>query len=121
LPLAVRNLTFTSADPTRLADLWAAAGCVQRRDRAEAVLLAPQDRSFSRVSFQHCTTPTSGPGPCAPGAHRRRHGGTGRSLTGLGATKLWTIDMTQAATTTWSAMRDLDGYKFCVVQQPPGE
>jgi hypothetical protein len=62
LPLAVRNLTFTSADPTRLADLWAPAGCMQRRDRAEAVLLAPQDRSFSRVSFQHSTTPTSGPG-----------------------------------------------------------
>ncbi len=94
---------------------------MQRRDRVEAVLLAPEDRSFSRVSFQHSTTPTSGPGRVHLELTAADMAAQADRLTGLGATKLWTIAMTQAATTTWSAMRDPDGYKFCVVQQPPGE
>jgi hypothetical protein len=37
VPLAVRNITFISADPKRLADFWAAAtGCTQRRDSGRA-------------------------------------------------------------------------------------
>ncbi len=103
MPLAERNITFTSADPKRLADFWAAAtGYTQRRDRAEEVLLAPDDWSFPRFSTADMTAEVD-------------------RLTGLGATKLWTVDMAQSGTTTWTTMRDPDGNQFCVVQRPAGE
>ena len=110
MPLAVRNITFTSADPKRLADFWAAAtGYTQRRDRAEEVLLAPDDWSFPRFSFQHATMPPSGPGRLHLDLTTADMTAEVDRLTGLGATKLWTVDVAQSGTTTWTTMRDPDG------------
>jgi catechol 2,3-dioxygenase-like lactoylglutathione lyase family enzyme len=122
MPLAVRNITFATADPKRLADFWAAAtGSTQRRDSPEEVLLAAEDWSFPRFGFQHATTPASGPGRVHLDLTTADMAAEVERLTGLGATTLWTIDVAQSGTTTWTTMADPDGNPFCVVQQPPGE
>jgi hypothetical protein len=122
VPLAVRNITFTSADPKRLANFWAAAtGYTQRRDSAQEVLLALEDWRFPRLSFQHTATPASGPGRVHLDLTAADMAAEVDRLIGLGATRLWTIDAAQSGTTTWTTMRDPDGNEFCVVQQPPGD
>jgi hypothetical protein len=122
VPLAVRNITFTSTDPMRLADFWAAAtGYTQRRDSAEEVLLAPDDWSFPRLDFQHSTTPTSSPGRVHLDLTAADMAAEVEHLIGLGATRLWRIDAAQSGTTTWTTMADPDGNQFCVVQQPPDD
>jgi hypothetical protein len=122
VPLAVRNITFSSADPERLADFWAAAtGYTRRRDSAEEVLLAADDWSFPRLDFQHSPTPTSGPGRVHLDLTAADMAAEVDRLIDLGATELWTIDTAQSGTTTWTTMADPDGNQFCVVQQPPGD
>jgi Glyoxalase-like domain len=122
VPLAVRNITFTSTDPKRLADFWAAAtGYTQRRDSAEEVLLAPDDWSFPRLDFQQSATPASGPGRVHLDLTAADMAAEVDRLIGLGATRLWRIDAAQSGTTTWTAMADPDGNWFCVVQQPPSD
>ncbi len=122
VPLAVRNVTFASADPGRLADFWAAAtGWSERRDRAEQVLLAPADCSFPRFNFQQAATPPGVPGRVHLDLTAADMAAEVDRLVGLGATRLWTIDAAQSGTTTWTTMADPDGNQFCVVQQPPGD
>jgi hypothetical protein len=58
--LVVRNITFASADPRRLADFWSAVtGYSQRRDGAEEILLASDDWGFPRFTFQRVAMPAS--------------------------------------------------------------
>jgi hypothetical protein len=122
VPLAVRNVTFASADPGRLADFWAAAtGYPRRRDRAEEVLLAPADWSFPRFNFQRSATPPGVPGRVHLDLTAADMAAEVDRLVGLGATRLWTIDAAQSGTTTWTTMADPDGNQFCVVQQPPDD
>jgi Glyoxalase-like domain len=122
VPLALRNITFTSTDPKRLADFWAAAtGYPQRRDSAEEVLLAPDDWSFPRLDFQHSATPANGPGRVHLDLTAADMAAEVDRLIDLGATRLWTIDAAQSGTTTWTTLADPDGNRFCVVQQPPGD
>src|SRR5574341_410083 len=103
--------------PQAARDFWAAAtGYTQRRDRAEEVLLAPDDWSFPRLNFQHGATPPSGPGRVHLDLTTADRAAEVDRLIGLGATKLWTIDVAQSGTTTWTTMRDPDGNEFCVVQ-----
>ena len=122
MPLAVRNVTFTSQDPGRLADFWAAAtGYTQRRDGPDEVLLAADDWRFPRLTFQRGATPDRGPGRVHVDFTATDMAAEVDRLIGLGATRLWTIDVSQSGTTTWTAMRDPDGNEFCVVQRPPDE
>ncbi len=122
MPLALRNITFTSTDPKRLADFWAAAtGYTQRRDSAEEVLLASDDWGFPRFDFQHSAAPPGSPGRLHLDLTTADMPAEVDRLTGLGATKLWTIDAAQSGTTTWTTMRDPDGNQFCVVQRPEGD
>jgi hypothetical protein len=122
MPLAVRNVTFMSHDPRRLADFWAAAtGYTQRRDSTDEVLLAADDWRFPRFSFQRGATPDGGPGRVHVDFTAADMVAEVDRLISLGATRLWTIDVAQSGTTTWTAMHDPDGNVFCVVQQPPDD
>lgn len=122
MPLAVRNVTFTSRDPGRLADFWAAAtGYTQRRDGEDEVLLAADDWRFPRLTFQRGAAPDRGAGRVHVDFTAADMAAEVDRLIGLGATRLWTIDVAQSGTTTWTAMRDPDGNEFCVVQRPPDE
>jgi hypothetical protein len=122
MTLVIRNITFISADPSRLADFWSAAtGYAQRRETEDEILLAPDDWSFPRLTFQHVASPRSHPG-------RQHLDLTAADMTAeverlerLGATRLWRIDAAQSGTTTWTAMHDPDGNEFCVVQRPPSD
>jgi catechol 2,3-dioxygenase-like lactoylglutathione lyase family enzyme len=119
MSLVVRNITFSCADPKRLADFWSAVtGYTQRRDSQEEVLLAPDDWSFPRFSFQHAAAPRSGPGRLHLDLTAADMVVEVDRLSGLGATTLWSVDMAQSGTTTWTVMRDPDGNEFCVVQRP---
>jgi hypothetical protein len=83
------------------------------------VLLAPDDWSFPRLNFQHGATPPSGPGRVHLDLTTADMAAEVDRLIGLGATKLWTIDVAQSGTTTWTTMRDPDGNEFCVVSDRP--
>jgi catechol 2,3-dioxygenase-like lactoylglutathione lyase family enzyme len=122
MSLVVRNITFSSADPKRLADFWSAVtGYTQRRDSEEEVLLAPDDWSFPRFSFQHAATPRSGLGRLHLDLTAADMAVEVDRLVGLGATTLWSVDLAQSGTTTWTVMHDPDGNEFCVVQRPQGD
>jgi hypothetical protein len=122
MSLALRNVTFTSPDPGRLADFWAEAlGCTERRDGAEEVLLALPGWLFPRFSFQRGTRAATGDDPVHLDLTAEDMETEVDRLLALGAVKLWTIPVEQSGTTTWTTMRDPDGNKFCVAQRPPGD
>ena len=120
--LVVRNITFASADPGRLADFWSAAtGYMQRRESADEILLAPDDWGFPRLTFQRVALPRSSPGRQHLDLTATDMTAEVDRLASLGATRLWRIDAAQSGTTTWTAMRDPDGNEFCVVQRPDSD
>lgn len=122
MPITLRNVTFTSPDPRHLADFWAAAlGYPERRDGEEEVLLGPQGWGFPRFSFQRGDRDQVVDDPVHLDLTAADMDEEVARLLGLGAVRLWTIPAEQSGTTTWTTMRDPDGNKFCVVQQPAGD
>jgi hypothetical protein len=122
MSLVIRNITFITADPARLADFWSAVtGYAQRIDREGEVLLAAGDWGFPRFSFQRSATPKRNPGRLHLDLTAADMAAEVDRLTGLGATRSSTVDASQSGTTTWTVMRDPDGNEFCVVQQPRGD
>ena len=122
MPLVVRNVTFLSSDPGRLADFWSAAlGWTERRDGEDEVLLAPDDWSFPRFTFQRAEAPRSRPGPLHLDLTADDMQAEVERLIGLGATRQWTVDGAPAGTMTWTVMLDPDGNEFCVAQRPDAE
>ncbi len=119
MSLVLRNVTFMSADPGRLADFWSAVtGYTQRRDSDDEILLAPDDWRFPRFTFQRVTAPRSSPGRLHLDLTASDMAAEVERLIGLGATRLWTVDRAQSGTMTWTVLHDPDGNEFCVVQQP---
>lgn len=52
MTLSVRNITFMSADPARLAQFWAAAtGWTERREHGDEIVIAPTGWGFPRLTF----------------------------------------------------------------------
>ncbi len=122
MPLVVRNLTFSSVAPDRLADFWSAAtGFTERRLSEDEILLAPGDWGFPRFTFQRVAQPSAPPGRLHLDLTASDMRAEVQRLVELGATVLWTVDAAQSGTTTWTAMRDPDGNEFCVVQRPADE
>ena len=120
--MVLRNVTFATSDPARLADFWSAAlGYTERRDAETEILLGPPGWGFPRLNFQrgHRTPVTEDPVHLDLTAADMD--GEVERLLALGAVSLWTISAEESGTTTWTTMRDPDGNKFCVVQRPPGE
>lgn len=122
MAITLRNVTFTSPDPSHLADFWAAAlGYPERRDGEEEVLLAPQGWGFPRFSFQRGDRDQVVDDPVHLDLTAADMEAEVARLLAIGAVRLWTIPAEQSGTTTWTTMRDPDGNKFCVVQQPAGD
>ncbi len=119
MSLVVRNITFASADPRRLADFWAAVmGYAQRRDGPEETLLAPDDWGFPRFTFQHVAAPARTPGRLHLDLTAADMDAEVERLVGLGAVRVRVVDVAQSGTTTWTVLQDPDGNEFCVVQRP---
>ena len=122
MTLVVRNVTFLSSDPGRLADFWSAVtGYTERRDSEDEVLLAPDDWSFPRFTFQRAVSPRSRPGPVHLDLTADDMAAEVERLTGLGAVRRWTVEGAPSGAPTWTVMLDPDGNEFCVVQRPASE
>jgi len=111
--LFVRNLTFMTADPRRLADFWAAAlGLTERRDGETETLIADAEWTYPRFTFQKVIETST---------RRRqlhvdltaddRRAEVGR-LRDLGAHEQRSVTVEDAW--TWTVMTDPDGNEFCV-------
>jgi hypothetical protein len=122
MPLVVRNVTFSSRDPGRLADFWAAAlGYPERHVAPDGILVAPADWGFPRITFQHVDDPPQAPGPVHLDLTADDMEAEVARLIGLGATRGETVDAAQSGTVTWTVMCDPDGNELCVVQRPANE
>lgn len=110
--LRLRNVTFMSREPERLADFWAAAlGFVERKDSPEEILLADAEWSFPRFTFQRVDD-----GPRVPSALHVDLSADDRVVTvarplELGATERSTHGDDDFR---WTVMCDPDGNEFCV-------
>ncbi|MGK2948042.1 MAG: VOC family protein [Acidimicrobiales bacterium] len=115
--LSLRNVTFVSADPRRLADFWAAVlGLPERRDGEHEVLLATADWGHPRYTFQQAH---EGPGHGANRVHLDlladdRAVEVAR-LVSLGATEGRTVDDDPSGV-IWTVVTDPDGNELCVSQ-----
>ena len=113
--LTLRNVTFMSPDPGRLADFWQEVlGLGERRDMTDEVVLAAAGWPYPRYTFQRVPDRESGFG--AP-MHLDLLAGDRTTevqrLVSLGATDVRTV-VGDASSVTWTVMRDPDGNEFCV-------
>lgn len=117
--MLLRNVTFMTKDPERLADFWAAAlGLPERRTTPDEILLADAEWGFPRFTFQRIEDGPRAPSPLhldlTPGDRLEAIA----HLTGLGATEGSTHGNSQFR---WTVMRDPDGNEFCLTDQTPVE
>lgn len=117
--LRLRNVTFTSPDPRRLADFWSAVlGLRERRDRAEEVLLAGDGWGFPRFSFQRTDRPPAHPSAVHLDLTARDRVTEVDRLVRLGATEVRTVADQGGSGLTWTVLQDPDGNEFCVTSEP---
>ena len=113
----LRNVTFMTTDPGRLADFWAAAlGFTERRDEDDEVLIADADWTLPRFTFQRIDE--GGAGGHRPRtmhvdltAAEDRRDEVAR-LVALGAEERRSVSMDDGW--TWTVLADPDGNEFCV-------
>jgi len=111
--LFVRNVTFMTANPGELASFWSAAlGLTERRDLETETIVADEDWSYPRLTFQRVAESSARPRQLhldLTGGNRRVEV---RRLVGLGATEL--REHVADGAWTWTVMADPDGNEFCV-------
>lgn len=111
MTLRLRNVTFMTADPERLAEFWALA--LRRsvhRASAEELMVVDDDWSLPRYTFQR----VADAGPTGNRVHvditADDRGAEVARLVGLGATE----GATHGDDFRWTVLRDPDGNEFCV-------
>jgi catechol 2,3-dioxygenase-like lactoylglutathione lyase family enzyme len=113
--LTLRNVTFMTTDPVRLADFWAAAlHLTERRDTPDEVVLAHADWPYPRYTFQRVA---AGDAARSRTVHldllaEDRPQEVAR-LVALGATEERTVTGDDSGV-TWTVLRDPDGNELCV-------
>ncbi len=115
--MRLRNVTFMTGEAERLAGFWAdALGLSERREGDIEVILADDDWSFPRFTFQR----TGVRDKAAQTVHldltaddRAREV---ERLIELGATEIRTHSEPGGA--SWTVMCDPDGNEFCVAEVP---
>jgi predicted enzyme related to lactoylglutathione lyase len=111
--LFIRNVTFMSDDPRRLADFWAAAlSFTERRDDDAETIVADADWSYPRLTFQK----VHDAGRRANHVHvdltaDDREAEVAR-LCSIGATRQRDVSMPDGW--TWTVVTDPDGNELCV-------
>jgi catechol 2,3-dioxygenase-like lactoylglutathione lyase family enzyme len=109
----MRNVTFMTTDPRRLADFWAAAlGLPERRDEKNETILADAEWSYPRLTFQKVDTSSSRPRSLHLDLTADDRIAEVERLGGLGAQELRSV--TVETDWTWTVMSDPDGNEFCV-------
>ena len=114
--LGLRNVTFMTPDPSRLADFWAAAlGLPERRDGEHEVLLADAEWTYPRYTFQRVERAAPGPNRLHIDLVTQDRPAEVERLVGLGATTVRTVT-DDASGVEWTVMTDPDGNEFCVTR-----
>jgi catechol 2,3-dioxygenase-like lactoylglutathione lyase family enzyme len=111
--LFIRNVTFMTEDPRRLADFWSAAlGLPERRDDATETICADEEWTYPRLTFQR----VSNRAPEPPRVHLDLTADDRlaevQRLRALGAREERSV--TVEGGWTWTVMTDPDGNEFCV-------
>lgn len=111
--LTLRNVTFMSPDPTRLADFWQEVLRLdERRDTANEIVLAGWP--YPRCTFQRVLDHESGfRSPVHLDLVARDRPTEVQRLVSLGATEVRTLTG-DVSGVTWTVLRDPDGNEFCV-------
>ncbi len=110
--MRVRNITFMSTDPERLADFWAAAlDMPERRSTADEILIAKADWSWPRLTFQRVTEPRAGQAPVHLDITPDDRVTAVAHLVALGATEGETHAHDGFA---WTIVTDPDGNELCI-------
>jgi len=111
--LFIRNVTFMSDDPRRLADFWSAVlGLSERRDEAAETICADADWSYPRLTFQKVTDSAARP--------RRLHLDLSADDRGVEVERVRSLgasverEVVTADGWTWTVMSDPDGNEFCI-------
>ena len=102
-----------TANPGELASFWSAAlGLTERRDLETETIVADEDWSYPRLTFQRVAESSARPRQLhldLTGGNRRVEV---RRLVGLGATEL--REHVADGAWTWTVMAGPDGNEFCV-------
>jgi hypothetical protein len=109
----IRNVTFMTADPKRLADFWAGAlQLPERRDEEHETIVADADWRYPRLTFQKISD-------SSPRVRQLHLDLTADDrpvevarLRDLGALEQRSV--TVEGNWTWTVMTDPDGNEFCV-------
>jgi hypothetical protein len=111
--LFLRNVTFMTGDPKRLADFWSAAlDLPERRDDAAETLIADADWHYPRLTFQLVTDVDDRSTRVHLDITADDRPAEIERLVGLGATEMGTVTLDGGW--SWTVMRDPDGNELCV-------
>jgi len=111
--LFIRNITFMTNDPPRLADFWAPAlGLSERRDDATETIVADAEWTYPRLTFQKVKDTSTRP--------RQLHLDLTADDRRAEVERLCTLGGREGRSVatddgwTWTVMSDPDGNEFCV-------
>ena len=108
----LRNVTFMTTDPKRMADFWAEAlHLPERRSSPDEILLADAEWGFPRFTFQRVNDAPRSPSPLHLDLTPDDRAHEVARLTALGATEGATHGDSGFQ---WTVMRDPDGNEYCV-------
>ena len=117
MSLSFRNLAFDCADPTRVADFWAAAmGFTERKGSEDEILIASPEWPFPRMFFQRVPEPKVAKNRCHIDLNAADMEAEVARLESLGAIRVQRIDAVEPGDVIWTVMRDPEGNEFCVTQ-----
>jgi len=111
--LFIRNVTFMTAEPRRLADFWSdALGLTERRDDDTETIIADADWSYPRLTFQKVNESDARPRRLHLDLTADDRGAEVQRLRALGAAEVRSVTVDDDW--TWTVMTDPDGNEFCV-------
>jgi hypothetical protein len=111
--LFIRNVTFMTEDPRRLADFWAAAlRLPERRDDPTETICADEEWTYPRLTFQKVSNRASKPPRVHLDLTADDRPAEVQRLRALGAREERSV--TVEGEWTWTVMTDPDGNEFCV-------
>lgn len=117
--LNLRNVTFMTRDPKRLADFWAAAlDMTERRDEQDEIVVARPGWGFPRFTFQRSEDSDSLASKLHVDLTAADRIAEIERLVALGAAELHTVESNDHRHLVWTVMRDPDGNDFCVLEEP---
>jgi predicted enzyme related to lactoylglutathione lyase len=111
--LFIRNVTFMTADPKRLADFWAEVlRLPERRDEENETIVADADWTYPRLTFQKVTESSARARQLHLDLTADDRLVEVERLCDLGGREQRTV--TVEGSWRWTVMTDPDGNEFCV-------